>query len=1431
MDDRPLLSPSFLERVFTFTTVLIVGLFLFTNLAAAQTPDPTPVANTEEATESPPIDPIVGEVTEVPALEPVVIEEPPADPTEAPPAVEPTEVPPAAETPEEAASEAPEEPAVPESTEISIITTDEPVAPTTPPEATSEPAPSETPVPSETATISSGGGEETTIRVTVKLGDNFGPPLANVCATLMQTTTNFWLASGCTDANGVLLLQPWIPYDQPGFGEVRFDTPSGYQPIDSIGVTILPNAINDYLRFAQPAAPVARSFFAVQRADSSPLGGACWTFYSQLNTDVGSLILGPLCDDDLDGALVVPDFPAGAFCYGVTAPAGYVLLGGTPICREFPPGETDVTRAFIPGAVGEDPGPGLLDVRTVSEWGLPIPDVCVALSRQIDGGQYADVATGCTDANGEARFQGLIEGTYVVSSSSVPKDFEGFDATVNVSAAGELLTITVPSHARTGSVSITVYAFAGPDTVGGACANFTTIEEGVPGDTVVVGPNCDTDGDGEIVFSAVPTGDFCFVVTPPAGWYRADGQYSTCYTVGTSAVTWRIGLQPVPTPTPTPTPRATKTPSPTRTPSPTPTRTPTAAPDEPKGNLAVQNCQYSEYRNTPPDLYYNLCSPVAAGVRFAVVQNGADVATVVTAADGTLTVVLPRRAAYQLRYLDGNGPEFAPGPGELARIRYGAGDTFTFTRSTPITMLTMTVRTKLTMYGSADELLGGVCYRIIAKADGAELLPPACDTDGDGITIIGQLPVASHAGGLGGEYLAEMTAAPPGYSIQVQRRPGVVMLAAPDVWESLFYFERVSVRVKTVDPDGNVVTGFGYTFAESVGGHGTIFWDFEDLSGNDGYTPGFRAVPNQFIEIRADRPRAGWKTDLYSQSVTVLASGEIVVTFVARPYGSDEPDRANVRIVFEQVGDGDASRIFWLACASLSPASGIPNGELCADDPDHALLFRNVPLGSYSVLATLDYTGGPRCLLPSSIPQVVIGSGQLGTTVELRIGITCPVVEPPGSCFALRENTDSERIINVYYGEVTDAPNGNVIGSAFQVSEALPDALVRELRTTNPFPDVLTQERLAPWTIVGLESPIWALQPDWDGDAGGALRAEFRVISPDAVPGNAVLQGSAVVYAGFQSLIYFLGGPNDPLRAAFPECKPTENFLIVATSYVATLNVYRQDATIPAPEVTPEPTATLYPSPEAVCETSADRNVTIAFGTVTDPRTGRTMYSGLESSVHLPKAIADAILAGDPPDLVGALLDDWIDSDLDAGAWPFSANDQDAIAALKAALANQGDEVVIPDDGVTSTDAFTIEVYRLIGEGELPAGCFTTNTIGLLVPVSQTTTANVTFVRFDATLAQDAPTATPTGTPTPTATSTAESTPEATESPEATAEPTGESEPDKTPTPAGQPVTQLPVTGAVTTAPGNRMALNLLLIFLAVCSGRLSLAMRRRPKN
>jgi hypothetical protein len=195
-----------------------------------------------------------------------------------------------------------------------------------------------------------------------------------------------------------------------------------------------------------------------------------------------------------------------------------------------------------------------------------------------------------------------------------------------------------------------------------------------------------------------------------------------------------------------------------------------------------------------------------------IVQSGNVIGTTTTISGGVASIELDERIPFRLIPVSGFGAEWTSGVGEEAKIRYGATQQFHFEPAPAVDrMWTMKVRVKEWDFWNGNGYtvgppIPGACFRIIG-IDGNEYLPEACDTDNDGIVIVGQLPPRLDAARIG-FYQAVMTVAPTGYYLRSDPQLGSSSVTNPNEWSATYTYWKQELQVLTVDPDGNSVTGF-----------------------------------------------------------------------------------------------------------------------------------------------------------------------------------------------------------------------------------------------------------------------------------------------------------------------------------------------------------------------------------------------------------------------------------------------------------------------------------------------------------------------------------------------------------------------------------------------------------------------------------------------
>jgi|GEM_PF-2571598 len=1235
---------------------------------------------------------------------------------------------------------------------IASIETPEPTPTTEAPvieTSTSNPTPTTTPPTTPTSEVGALALGDTGVRVTIKDGVTDGNPIAGVCMTLMETNLGIWQDSGCTDANGQLELNPIFTFSDPTLFELELVIPPGYSGEDFHFVTLIPGTVIETFYVLGVADPADDTMRAFDLDDNTALGGACWSYYTTTTIldQPGDLAFGPICDDDSDGTTLIPQVAFGAYCIVVTPPTGFRVAGDDTFCTSAQRNR-DVTKGFISGSGGS----ASVVVTITTTLGLPQPNVCVAAVLELVALlEYIELSSACSGVDGVATITGLVPGNYILYVNNHPAyviPFDRIDITVP-DATPFQVDATVDQI--TGDSTLDAVIGWGPTTLAGACWSLTPNDNGVPGPVTIIGPLCDDDGDGRVTMEGVPFGSFCYTVLPPSGWHRPLADYSFCR-ADIGYASWRVGFIPVPG-----TPRPTNTPFPTQTPFPTPV----PAENEPNGNVVVQNCSYTgidfDFR------MFDLCVPVGSGVRLGVIQNGVQVEVLVTNASGLVTLALPARSTYRLRYLDGNSSGFVPGPGQEERNRYGAADSFSFTPAGGIPDWTMTVRTTSRSYWNNGALIGGACYRIVDD-QGNERLPAACDTDNDGITVVGSLPAEVGFGGLN-PYRAEMTSPPPGYDLSPGSRIGLPQPGNPPVWTAGFTYTPVQLRIHTVDENGDPLPGWCYVSSTF------LFSSCDAVDGDDGTTTMTSFAVGDQVVITAEGYSEGYFPDTPSKLITIGSGPTQDVTFTAYRYGTDRADRADVRFTL-RTNTGTILNESDDICFSISPASGVPAGELCADS-NGVLIYRNLPVGSYSLkLERNTFASG--CGSPSTFPQIPfsVSAGDLGTVIEIPVVFTCPPPPPSSNCQVVRYPIT--RSVDIYLGTLTDPDSEDVLVEGLQFSESIPFLMTQDLllSAVNPDPERITRDSIEPWVLDASDSTVWGDQPDWDGNARQGLLDQFADSGP-IIAGEPELIATREIVASI-GIEFIILSVNDPRRADYPECSASAQTVEVLLLHQGTINVYELNATL-ARDDQPEPTPTQTPKP--FCSTTVTRSLSAAYGELTGPD-GERIFTGLELSDHIPAGLIEAIQRSGAPGNVEDLLGEWFDPQASDETWGSDSSEAlDAEGNLVASYQEVDEDVNIGTATDGGAEEYRFSTYRWVDQSELPAGCFTAASFGLLVPVEQETIVRLAFTELNATLGGSIdPSPTPTGTSTPT--------------------PTGTAGPTVSPTSTAVSVTTLPNTGA-----------------------------------
>lgn len=1113
--------------------------------------------------------------------------------------------------------------------------------------------------------------------VLVTAGDPNGPPVAGVCVDLVSSQLGMWQGRGCTDADGQVRVEGWVALGAPRLHYVEVDTPPGYLPVERVAVMLAPGLDSGVPIVLTASPPRTEIFRSVDDATGNPLGGACWQYRDPTTQTPTSELR---CDEDGDGEVVFDDVPVVATCTVVTPPDGYAVVGSPSSCTGAVAAGRTVTKAFAAGA-------GVGDARivlTALAWGEPVADVCIALVVE-RGSAWFEAGEGCTGAEGSVEIAGLAAGSYELVVVSVPAGYPTFAVAPFTITGGGVGSTTVDITPTAGSGTdavLTALLHGGPQTVPGACWRLARNDGGVPGPTLI-GPICDTDGDGLVTMSGVATGALCLVVSPPPGYFRPDGRYSWCEQAVGVHLRLSLGLAPAPP-----------------APPPTPPPAPPPVADEPSGRVAVQNCAEQVLDFDRWELF-RLCTPVPAGVRLAVVQGGAPVAEVVTDAAGTVAVDLDERRPYRLEYRSGNDDSsWVPAPGQESLQRYGSSQLFVFTRPPEVDRdWQMTVRIRVRNSGIGAEVVAGGACAELRDADGALLLAEQCDDDGDGWIVLGTLPPRPNNGA--NPYRAVLTRRPTGYEDIAPGSDvgigGTYEVAEPNRWVATFEFPRNSLRINVVDTAGNPVPG---VCINNVNG---------PVHCNDP-----SAAPDGRIVIRhvgaATYHWAMWSTvpgyllNTATFATTMQSSPWTDVTLVLQPDpDSGGPADVHVQLVPPDAGwsPGQPLQNYAKPCFTLvpvAPSAGPTRGPRCSSNLGQ-LVFLAVDPGSYELrlhsrdaCVRLLTAAQQRPFEVAAATPLSFGAGDVADGVirlDVPVAGCDPVPDGIGTC--LYDERIPGRSIDIYYGALTGL-DAAVLASPLQLSETIPEWFADELVDAAGHPE-LTLARLAPWLEPQYDSLVslrWPGLPDWDGDAHAGMLAAFAESGRPFLVGERIDRGTVELVWGFRLDVHVVH-PTE--RDRYPECITRDpdwqgGTATVLREFVNTVHLYELNAVV-APDG--------VPPAEPVCSTFAERDLVVAYAR--HPESGELL---LVAGEPIPAALGEALVAVTPSADVGAALAAWIDPGLDAVDWAHGpAPAVDPVATLGDQLRAQG---LLPGAAVSERSA-SYAVQQLREERELPPGC------------------------------------------------------------------------------------------------------------------------------
>lgn len=570
---------------------------------------------------------------------------------------------------------------------------------------------------------------------------------------------------------------------------------------------------------------------------------------------------------------------------------------------------------------------------------------------------------------------------------------------------------------------------------------------------------------------------------------------------------------------------------------------------EPDATLNARNCGQTITGGDFP--VYRLCSTTGAGVRFAVMQNGQQVAEIATTSGGTAAISLPNRAPFTLTYLGGNGSDWVPGPGEEARLRYDSAQTFSFQRDPAVAQtwtLMVTVRQAVTW--NTGQAIGGACVRILGD-DSLEYAAEQCDTDNDGVITFGQLPPRYDADG-GSFYDAWMTQAPAGYPLLSYAGGDTRDAANPDNWVANFTYRTNVLRVLTVDDAGNPVPGFCFKIPANQ-----ISTDCDRLGPQDPgdgvvVSDGHREGTTLSVKMVAMAP--GYSADVTLQSVTIGSGYATELTFVVRPIAAGTG--ADLRVALN-LPNGTSPQ--WVGgelygyCFRITPAAGSPSGSVCANQFGEVLI-RDLPVGTYSIAQSSNTS---TCASIAGSTTFTVTASDLGR--EKQLTLTVPSCVSTQTCQVVRDAPG--RAVDLYYGDLRDR-NGNIVSSPFQLSESIPGTVMPLLVGAS---DRVTAGALSPW-VDPTAGATWSTREDWDGNARRLLLNAYAQSGLPYTVSNETQIASLTLISG-RSLDIAQVFPGN--AAQFPECELWST-AVINVHYQSNVRIYELNAT----EDTAIPTAT-----------------------------------------------------------------------------------------------------------------------------------------------------------------------------------------------------------------------------------------------------------------
>ncbi len=345
------------------------------------------------------------------------------------------------------------------------------------------------------------GAEPQTGSLIINKQDADGNPLAGACFTVGDGPEICDNGDGDADPTDGVIQIDNLEVGQPVLEETT--APDGYEP-DRVrrrvrvtaGETRTYDVVNNPLATPTPTPVPTGNLVAYTNDDQgNPVGGVCYqvTNYEE-----------PVCDEDGDGDMGLPDSPAGEYTVQqVSVPDGYDL-DPQPQTQTLE-GGARIEFTFVSARQN-----GSITI-TKTDGNDPLGGACFT----VDGGDQI-----CDDVDGENDGTIVVEnvapGEHEVAEAQAPAGYNGADPQTVEVQPGQNAEVTFVNSAQTGSLAIHKQDENG-DPLGGACFD-------VGGNEFCDDQSGDNNPDpGEIEVTGLTPGNYDVVETQAPAGYQADG--------------------------------------------------------------------------------------------------------------------------------------------------------------------------------------------------------------------------------------------------------------------------------------------------------------------------------------------------------------------------------------------------------------------------------------------------------------------------------------------------------------------------------------------------------------------------------------------------------------------------------------------------------------------------------------------------------------------------------------------------------------------------------------------------------------------------------------------------------------------------------------------------------------------------------------------